>query len=573
MIHFLPVAKPCWFVRLVVVLAIVCSCETSWSQEKSDTRGPANQNASTTEDSKAVSPQKEADAAEELPPVGTIGRFEKRVDVWAEVVQEKIAMVLFFDLSSLFLDPEDGEDLWGLQVVVVYLVAAAVFFTFWTKFLNLRAIKHGFLIVAGKYDDPNDLGEVSHFQALSAALSATIGLGNIAGVAIAVGIGGPGAVFWMIVMGFLAMSSKFMECTLGMKYRGVRPDGRIMGGAMYYLPKGLKEIGLGPLGIVLGPLFALLCIVASFGGGNAFQVNQSMQAINEQIPFLETNKWIYGVVMVFLVGLVILGGIRRIAHVAEKIVPFMCVLYVTACLVILGKNFDAIPSTIALIVSEAFTPSAAYGGFVFVLMWGVKRAVFSNEAGIGSAPIAHSAAKTDYAVREGIVGLIAPFIDTVIICSMTGMVIVITGIYANPDPEIQTFIAKNQGAALTAAAFGQEISWFPEVLSLAVFLFAYSTIISWSYYGERCWAYLFGDGSSVIYRVLYLTCTFLGAIVTSTNVLVLSTLLLLAMAVPNILGLVLLSPIVRKDLKEYWTMYKRGDFDKPKPQPIPEKSA
>ena len=555
-------AKPPATLRILAIACVLLSAATAWPQE--------------TEPAKAVpedvaAESAEAPVAEELPPAGTWQRFEKRIDVWASAVSEKIAAVLFFDLSSLFLDTKDGEELWGLQVVVVYLVAAAVFFTFWTKFLNLRAMKHGFLIVAGKYDDPNDLGEVTHFQALSAALSATIGLGNIAGVAIAVGIGGPGAIFWMVVMGFLAMSSKFMECTLGMKYRGVRPDGRIMGGAMYYLSKGLKEIGLGPLGMVLAPLFALLCVVASFGGGNAFQVNQSMQAVNEQIPFLETNKWVYGVVMAFLVGLVILGGIRRIAHVAEKIVPFMCVLYVGACLVVLGKNFEAIPTAFTLIISEAFSPSAAYGGFVFVLMWGVKRAVFSNEAGLGSAPIAHSAAKTDYPVREGIVGLIAPFIDTVIVCTMTGLVIVITGIYANPDPQIQTFIAKNQGAALTAAAFGQEVNWFPEVLSLAVFLFAYSTIISWSYYGERCWAYLFGDRSTIIYRILYLACTFLGAIVSATNVLVLSTLLMLAMAVPNIIGLVLLAPKVSRDLDDYWRMYKNGEFDEPTQQPVPEK--
>ncbi len=510
------------------------------------------------EPSATASAEPAADSGEGGAVFGTMQRFESRVNDAAGWLAEKIAAVLFFDLSTLFL-PE-GSEPWGLAAVVAYLVLAATFFTFWTGFLNIRSFKHAILVTTGRYDDPNDPGEVSHFQALAAALSATVGLGNIAGVAIAVAVGGPGATFWMILAGFLGMSSKFMECTLGQKYREVRPDGRIMGGAMFYLSKGLKELGLGPLGKALAVLFAMLCIFASFGGGNAFQVNQSMNAVNEQLTFLKTYPGIYGLVMAFLAGLVILGGIRRIAQVAEKIVPLMCGVYVAACLFVLFTNVSEIPAAFRAIIAGAFTPEAGYGGVIGVLVQGFKRAAFSNEAGVGSAAIAHSAAKTDYPVREGVVALLEPFIDTVIVCTMTALVIVITGAYANPDHQV--LIDTNQGAALTSAAFGQHISWFPWVLSLAVVLFAYSTMISWSYYGERCWAYLFGDRSSIIYRILFLVCTFLGSIISATNVLDLSDLMILGMAVPNIIGLVLLAPKVRRDLNEYWRLYKAGDFDR-----------
>lgn len=488
---------------------------------------------------------------------GPMQRFENRINDAAGWIKSKIEKYLFYDISKPFLPEGEGM---GLAAVVAYLVLAATFFTLWTRFLNIRAFKHAILVTSGRYDDPNDPGEVSHFQALAAALSATVGLGNIAGVAIAVAIGGPGATFWMIVAGFLGMSSKFMECTLGQKYREVRPDGRIMGGAMFYLSKGLKELGIGPVGVVLGGLFAVLCIFASFGGGNAFQVSQSMNAVNEQLTFLKEMPWIYGLVMAFLVGLVILGGIRRIAQVAEKIVPLMCGIYVGACLFILIKNAPEIPAALMVILDGAFSPEAGYGGLIGVIVTGFKRAAFSNEAGVGSAAIAHSAAKTDYPVREGIVALLEPFIDTVIVCTMTALVIVITGVYADQSPEIRNFIATDQGAALTAAGMGREIWWFPYLLSVATFLFAYSTMISWSYYGERCWAYLFGDRSSIIYRILFLICTFLGSIVSASNVLALSDLMILAMAVPNIIGLVLLAPKVRRDLDDYWRMYKAGEF-------------
>ena len=447
----------------------------------------------------------------------------------------------------------------GFPIVVLWLVIGSMFFTVRMGFINIRGFKHAILVTAGRYDAPGDEGEVTHFQALTAALSATIGLGNIAGVAIAVMTGGPGATFWMIMAGFLGMSAKFVECTLGQKYREVRPDGRIMGGAMYYLSRGLKEIKLGGLGAVLGAVFAIICVLGSLGGGNAFQVNQSLNAVQEQVPFLKDYRWVYGLIMAVFVGIVIIGGIRRIAAAAEKIVPSMCIVYVLACTWILIKNGALIPNAIQLIFEGAFTPQAGLGGLLGVLVLGFKRAAFSNEAGVGSAAIAHSAAKTDYPVREGIVALLGPFIDTVVVCTMTALVIVITGAYENPD--YAHFAADDNGAGLTSRAMGEEISWFPYVLAVSVVLFAYSTMISWSYYGERCWVYLFGDGSSLVYRLIFVLFVVIGSVVTSTNILVLSDLMILGMAFPNILGVVLLSNGVRRDLNEYWRRYKAGDFE------------
>lgn len=448
----------------------------------------------------------------------------------------------------------------GIPLVVLWLVLGAVFFTFKMNFISLRGVRHAISITAGKYDDVHDAGEVSHFQALTAALSATVGLGNIAGVAIAIMTGGPGATFWMIMAGFLGMSSKFAECTLGQKYREVRPDGRIMGGAMFYLSKGLGELGLPRFGKFLAVLFAILCIGASFGGGNAFQVNQSLRAIEKTIPWLQQNHWAYGLFMVVLTGIVIIGGIRRIASTAEKIVPAMCGIYLLACVTILAIHIQEIPRACGEIFAGAFTPQAGYGGLLGVLVLGFKRAAFSNEAGVGSAAIAHSAAKTEYPIREGIVALLEPFIDTVVICTMTALVIVVTGVYARPD--YAHFIPENNGAGLTSNAMGETLWFFPPILSLSVFLFAYSTMISWSYYGERCWVYLFGDGASMSYRILFLIAVFLGSIVSATNILDLSDLMILGMAFPNILGVVLLSGKIKRDLDDYWRRYKSGEFDK-----------
>ena len=465
--------------------------------------------------------------------------WEKTMDLFfGEYIVAPLAALLFWPIPGI-----------EMPLVVAWLLGGAVFFTIKMRFVNIRLFKHAIDLVRGKYDDPKQVGEVSHFQALTTALSATVGLGNIAGVAIAIGTGGPGATFWMILVGFLGMSSKFTECTLGQKYRKVRKDGRIMGGAMHYLSEGLKEKKLKHLGGLLAGLFCILCIGGSLGGGNSFQVVQSLDMIKTVVPFLSEYSWAYGLLMAILVGLVIVGGIQSIAKVASLIVPTMCGIYLLACLFILGTHIGAIPAAITLILEQAFSPDAAFGGFLGVLIIGVKRAVFSNEAGIGSAAIAHSAAKVKNPVEEGVVALLEPFIDTIVVCTMTALVIIITGAYH--DPANSDLIANNQGGALTSAAMGGVIPWFPYVLAVAVFLFAFSTMISWSYYGERCWVYLFGDGSSLFYKVLFLIFTFLGSIITATNILDFSDLMILGMAFPNILGLLLLSGLVKKDLNYY----------------------
>ena len=540
---------------LVAVTAVVVSgvlADPILAQDPiADTVAPSIEEAvqSVQDTTPAVDPG-ETPAIEPTGAIGPIDRLMAAADRVMGRANAIVASVFFFDIG-FWTDTT-------IPLVVVWLALGAVFFTLRMGFINLRAFKHAVNVVRGRYDDPEDEGEVSHFQALAAALSATVGLGNIAGVAIAVSIGGPGATFWMIVAGFLGMSLKFAECTLAQVYRQKRPDGRIMGGAMYYLSNGLGEIGLPKLGKVLAVFFAILCIGGSLAGGNSFQVNQSMGAIAETAPFLTAHPWVYGLIMSTLVGIVIIGGIRRIASVADKIVPLMAGVYVVGCLMVILFNLDAVAPSFAAIFGQAFSPDSMYGGFIGVLVVGFQRAAFSNEAGAGSAAIAHSAARTEYPAREGIVALLEPFIDTVVICTMTALVIVISGAYNNPA--YADIIAGNNGATLTSRAFGEHVSWFPYILSAAVFLFAFSTMISWSYYGERCWAYLFGDGSSNIYRTIFIIFTFLGSIITATNILEFGDLMILGMAFPNLVGLYLLSGRIRKVLDDYWGMYKRGEL-------------
>jgi AGCS family alanine or glycine:cation symporter len=496
-------------------------------------------------------------AAVEAPAVETADEqsgIETRIDaIFGDYLVGPIATVFFWNIPVL-----------DMPLVVFWLLMGATFFTVRMGFVNVRMFRHAIDLVAGKYDDETSEGEVTHFQALSAALSATVGLGNIAGVAIAVALGGPGATFWMILVGLIGMSAKFTECTLGQAYRRKRSDGRIMGGAMYYLSEGLSEKGMGGLGKVLAVLFCILCIGGSFGGGNAFQVSQSMSQIQTVVPFFADNGWMYGLLITGIVAVVIIGGIERIATVAERIVPLMCTVYVLACLWILSVNAGAIPGAVAAIIDGAFNPDAIEGGFIGVLVIGVKRAVFSNEAGVGSAAIAHAAAKVKHPVEEGIVALLEPFIDTVVVCTMTALVIVITGAWDNPDAAYVAAREAGQGGALTSLAMTSVIPWFQYILSAAVFLFAFSTMISWSYYGERCWAWLFGDDSSMIYRILFLVFAFLGSVVTAGNVLDFSDLMILGMAFPNILGLLLLSGKVRGLLDEYTGMLKSGEIKKTK---------
>jgi AGCS family alanine or glycine:cation symporter len=496
-------------------------------------------------------------AAVEAPAVETADEqsgIETRIDaIFGDYLVGPIATVFFWNIPVL-----------DMPLVVFWLLMGATFFTVRMGFVNVRMFRHAIDLVAGKYDDETSEGEVTHFQALSAALSATVGLGNIAGVAIVVALGGPGATFWMILVGLIGMSAKFTECTLGQAYRRKRSDGRIMGGAMYYLSEGLSEKGMGGLGKVLAVLFCILCIGGSFGGGNAFQVSQSMSQIQTVVPFFADNGWMYGLLITGIVAVVIIGGIERIATVAERIVPLMCTVYVLACLWILSVNAGAIPGAVAAIIDGAFNPDAIEGGFIGVLVIGVKRAVFSNEAGVGSAAIAHAAAKVKHPVEEGIVALLEPFIDTVVVCTMTALVIVITGAWDNPDAAYVAAREAGQGGALTSLAMTSVIPWFQYILSAAVFLFAFSTMISWSYYGERCWAWLFGDDSSMIYRILFLVFAFLGSVVTAGNVLDFSDLMILGMAFPNILGLLLLSGKVRGLLDEYTGMLKSGEIKKTK---------
>ena len=491
------------------------------------------------------------------------------------------------------------ESVGGIPFVVLWLSLGAVFFTCYMRFVNIWAFRHAIDVLRGRYDNPDEPGEVTHFQALASALSATVGLGNIAGVTFAMTVGGPGAFFWMMVCGFFGMTSKFVECTLGQRYRRVKEDGTILGGPMQYLNEGLSELGLARVGLFMSILFAVMCILASFGGGNMFQANQSGQQMlvmfqhgqyreleqlnadirqaaadqdmaklaalqearetvqNEMQQFADTFSFVFGLVLAAMVAMVIIGGIKRIGAAASKIVPSMCVIYATACLWIILTHLSRVPSVFASIFTEAFEPQAFGGGLLGVLVVGVQRAAFSNEAGVGSAAIAHSAAKTDEPVREGIVALMGPFIDTVVVCSMTALVILITGAWENETWVIEQGLT---GTALTSKAFAQEISWFPYVLSVAVFLFAYSTIISWSYYGEKCWERLFGARSTVIYKLIYVGAVFLGANIEPRAVLNFSDMMLLSMAFPNVFGLVLLSPQVRRDLASYWRRLRAGEF-------------
>jgi len=474
-----------------------------------------------------------------------------RINDFFVPIVDVIAMFIFWDPIAAM-----GFDIGTkIPIVVVWLVFGALFFTVKMNFINVRAFKHAIDLVRGKYDDPNDEGEVSHFQALATALSATVGLGNIAGVAVAITVGGPGATFWMIVAGLLGMSSKFVDCTLGVKYRVVNENGEVSGGPMYYLKNGLAKYGYANIGKVLAVLFAILCIGGSFGGGNMFQANQAYAQLSGQFPMLAGNGPMFGFLLAILVGTVIIGGIKSIAKVTEKIVPFMAVLYVAAALVILVVNFSDIGNAFAMIFKGAFAPSAAFGGFIGVIIQGFRRAAFSNEAGVGSASIAHSATKTNEPVSEGIVSLLEPFIDTVVICTMTALVIIVTGMSGVQGVE---------GAQLTSQAFESVISWFPYVLVIAIFLFAFSTMISWSYYGLKSWTYLFGSSkkSELVYKLIFLIFIIIGSSVKLGAVLDFSDMMILAMAFPNILGLLILSGEVKIDLKEYLNKVKNGMIKK-----------
>jgi AGCS family alanine or glycine:cation symporter len=475
----------------------------------------------------------------------------------------------------------------NVPIVLLLLVSGALFFTVIFGFINVRLLPLALRVVRGHYDgleksgakpvahvevnqvkgdlidtirDEGEHGEVSHFQALATAVSGTVGLGNIAGVAVAVATGGPGATFWMIICGLLGMSTKFVECTLGVKYRDLEPDGTVHGGPMYYLKKGLDRMGFGPVGRVMGLIFAVLCVGASFGGGNAFQSNQAAAQIATLFGLQGgATGFIIGLVMATIVAIVIIGGIKRIATVTEKIVPLMALIYVAAALVIILANISHLPGAVMQIFSGAFTPEAGIGGVIGVIIVGFQRAAFSNEAGAGSAAIAHSAVKTRYPASEGIVALLEPFIDTVVICTMTALVIILfnsEGAFPYGDVENSAVLIEGDrvgGVDLTSLAFDSVLPGFRYVLTIAIILFAFSTMISWSYYGLQSWKYLFGRSrvADLSYKLIYCTFVVVGAAATLDAVIKFSDAMILALVFPNMIGLLLLFPRVREELTRY----------------------
>ncbi|MFV0564606.1 MAG: alanine/glycine:cation symporter family protein [Flavobacteriaceae bacterium] len=525
--------------------------------------------------------------------------IDKQIDQAFQPISDFFSKIVFFEI-------------FGTPFIIILLVFSAVFFTVYFGFPNIRYFWRAISTVRGKYEDIekhgakllygedgisqgidlnkvdihdhiDDLvanddiaidgdirdtirdesshGEVSHFQALATAVSGTVGNGNIAGVALAIALGGPGATFWMVVCGLLGMSTKFVECTLGVQYRDVDRNGVVYGGPMYYLSKGLKERGLKTFGRIMAVLFAIFCIGGSFGGGNAAQSNQATIVVKELLGLESTAAgfWI-GVVIALLVGAIIIGGIKRIASVTEKVVPFMALLYILCCLYIILSNFSLIDDTIALIVKEAFNPKAiGVGGVIGVLMVGFKRAVFSNEAGAGSASIAHSAVRTKYSASEGLVALLEPFIDTVVICTMTAFVIIIFnfgGFFeygGNGAGSVFINGVSYEGAGITSIAFHEFIPYSKIFLTVAVFLFAISTMISWSYYGLQSWKFLFGRGKTadLTYKILFLIFVIIGAAASMGSIWSFSDAMIFAMVFPNMVGLYLLFPVVKKQLKRY----------------------
>lgn len=548
-------------------------------------------------------------------------KISERIDQAMEPVANKALDIVFYGIPI-------GDGM-SLPVVLILLGGTAIFLTLYFKFINLRAFGVALRTARGKYTDPDAKGEITHFQALSAALSATVGLGNIGGVAVAIGIGGPGATFWMIVMGLCGMTTKFAECTLGVKYRRIQHDGTVKGGAMYYLRDGLREIGMGPVGTVLAIFFAIFVIGGAFGAGNMFQSNQAFSQFSNTFlgddpagigPF--GPKVIFGTILAVVVGMVIIGGIVRIAHVTAFLVPFMCGTYVLTALVILFLNAGEILPAFGTILGAAFSNEAVSGGLVGVLIQGIRRAAFSNEAGLGSAPIAHSAVKTDKPASEGFVALLEPFVDTVVVCTMTALVIVITGTWqvsgevnegatkmvAAPDSaelvreldegqfvhtrdsegdfveviglvssedgsveKIEGWISAEsiddrKGVPVTSMAFESAFPFFPKLLTIAVVLFAFSTMISWSYYGQQGVMYLFSflDEEKIkipvlIYKIVFCLLIIAGASASLTNVLNLSDSMVFAMVIPNLIGLYFLLPVVKREASSYLEHVKSVD--------------
>lgn len=502
------------------------------------------------------------------------GGIDKQIDEAFTPFSNFIQSIIFFSIPL--------SDNVGIPIVLIVLISGALFFTLYFGFPNIKYFGLAIKTVRGDYYTPSESsnkivtddnvrdsilddmpdtirdeaheGEVTPFQALTAALSATVGLGNIASVAVALSLGGPGATFWMILAGFLGMSTKFAECTLGVKYREIDADGTVHGGPMYYLRKGLADKGLGTLGKVFAVFFAIMCIGGSFGGGNMFQANQAaiqfLNVIYGDPALIPTSaKTIFGLIVAALVGVVIIGGIKRIGQVTEKVVPFMAVLYVGAALIVLGLNASLIPTAFGLIFEGAFAPMAITGGFIGVLIQGFQRAAFSNEAGVGSAAIAHSAVRTSHPASEGMVALLEPFIDTIIICTMTALVLIITNI----EGQFMVYGEQADGVSATSTAFSSSLPGAEYILTIAVVLFAFSTMLSWSYYGLQAWKFLFGKSkqADIIYKLLFCLFVVIGSAASLGSVIGFSDAMIFAMVFPNVIGLLILAPVVKEEVAKY----------------------
>lgn len=485
-----------------------------------------------------------------LPITKAFAGIDESINNATAPIAEFIGKVVFFKIS-----------LFGAQlpVVVLWLVVGAVFFTFYMRFINIRGFGHAIALVRGDYSDPKSHGEVSHFQALATAVSGTVGIGNIGGVAVAVTIGGAGATFWLIVAGILGMSTKFVECTLGVKYRQEFEDGHVSGGPMYYLRKGFAELGMEGLGKFLGTFYAVGIFIGALGIGNMFQSNQAYVQLNTVAGgALDGFGWLVGLILAAVVFSVIIGGIKSIAKVTEKVVPFMAVFYCLFAIIVILMNIGSLPQAIANIFTGAFTGEGVAGGALGAMIIGFQRAVFSNEAGIGSASIAHAAVKTNEPITEGVVSVLEPFIDTIVICTITALVI---GTAQVADPN---FANGAMGVAMTSAAFEREFSWFPLPLAFAALLFAFSTMISWSYYGLKGWTYLFGESEKgqTIYKLIFCAFVVLGCIVELGPILDISDALVFLICVPNILGLYFLAPVVKREMESYFARLDSGEIKK-----------
>jgi AGCS family alanine or glycine:cation symporter len=487
--------------------------------------------------------------------LGLAGECRAGID---ETINNAFAPIAKVMVNFVFYTVPIGET--ELPLIVVWLISGAIFFTFYLRFINIRGFWHAIRIVSGKEDKaPKAPGEVSHFQALATAVSGTVGVGNITHVAVAISIGGPGATFWLIVAGFLGMSSKFVECTLGVRYRQMNDDDTVSGGPMFYLDKGLAERKLPRLGKTMAWYYAICIILGCLGAGCMFQANQAyVQFVNVtggEASMFADRGWLFGGIMAILTGLVIIGGIKSIARVTSKLVPFMALLYTASALIIIGANFTRLPAAFSAIITNAFSPEGVTGGMIAVLVLGFRRAAFSNEAGIGSSAIAHSAVKTGEPLTQGFVAMLEPFIDTVVICTLTALVIILT-VY---DPALLND-GTISGVELTSAAFASVIPWFPYVLAVVVILFAYSTMISWSYYGLEGFIYIFGSHrwSKFTFNTIFCLFVIVGCTTQLTAVLDFSDAMIFAMALANILGLYLLSPLVKRELEHYWNRLHEG---------------